>query len=263
MIDCWYSVKPIALQTAATIQKRRMIFVSDQACSSKWWWIGAIRKTRLRNTWNEKTWISTESASITKIPPITIRSTSVFVITASAAIAPPSPSDPVSPMKIDAGNELNQRKPDARPDEARGDEREVGLPRRERDPDVGEQHDRRAAGGQPVEPVGEVDRRRRPREHQVDQDRIEVAEVDRRVDHAQVERVRQVRPARRHQPQRDRDPHRDDQLPAPLQPERALLDELHVVVGEPQRGARERHARSRRPSARRGRSAAGTAPRSR
>jgi len=28
-------VKPIALQTAATIQKRRMIFVSDQACSSK------------------------------------------------------------------------------------------------------------------------------------------------------------------------------------------------------------------------------------
>ena len=34
--DCWYSVNPIALQTAATIQKRRMIFVSDQACSSKW-----------------------------------------------------------------------------------------------------------------------------------------------------------------------------------------------------------------------------------
>jgi hypothetical protein len=33
---CWYSVKPIAAQTAATIQKRRMIFVSDQACSSKW-----------------------------------------------------------------------------------------------------------------------------------------------------------------------------------------------------------------------------------
>ncbi len=39
------------------------------------------------------------------------RSTSVLVITAIAAIAPPRPSEPVSPMKIAAGNELNQRKP--------------------------------------------------------------------------------------------------------------------------------------------------------
>ena len=29
------------------IQKRTMIFVSDHAFISKWWWIGAIRKTRL------------------------------------------------------------------------------------------------------------------------------------------------------------------------------------------------------------------------
>ena len=113
--DCWYSVKPIALQTAATIQKRRMIFVSDQACSSKWWWIGAIRKTRLRNAWKEKTWISTDSASITKMPPRMISSTSVLVITAIAAIPPPRPSEPVSPMKIEAGNELNQRKPTQAP----------------------------------------------------------------------------------------------------------------------------------------------------
>src|SRR5215203_4581334 len=61
--DCWYSVNPIALQTAATIQKRRMIFVSDHARSSKWWWIGAIRKTRFLNAWNDATWISTDSAS--------------------------------------------------------------------------------------------------------------------------------------------------------------------------------------------------------
>src|SRR3954462_823331 len=40
-----------------------------------------------------------------------ISSTSVLVITAIAAIAPPRPSDPVSPMKIEAGNELNHRKP--------------------------------------------------------------------------------------------------------------------------------------------------------
>ena len=47
-MEYWYSVKPIALQIAAMIQKRRMIFVSDQPSSSKWWWIGAIRKGRLR-----------------------------------------------------------------------------------------------------------------------------------------------------------------------------------------------------------------------
>jgi hypothetical protein len=32
---CWKTTKPIAPKAAATIQKRRMIFVSDQACSSK------------------------------------------------------------------------------------------------------------------------------------------------------------------------------------------------------------------------------------
>ena len=34
-IECWYSVKPIPEQTAAMIQKRSMIFVSDQAIISK------------------------------------------------------------------------------------------------------------------------------------------------------------------------------------------------------------------------------------
>jgi hypothetical protein len=46
----WYTTNPIAANAAATIQKRRMILVSDQAWSSKWWWMGAIRNTRLRNT---------------------------------------------------------------------------------------------------------------------------------------------------------------------------------------------------------------------
>ena len=92
-----------------------MIFVSDHAIISKWWWIGAIRKTRLRKVWKEKTWIRTLSASTTKMPPSRISSSSVFVITASPAIAPPSPSDPVSPMKIVAGNALNQRKPTQAP----------------------------------------------------------------------------------------------------------------------------------------------------
>src|SRR5205814_7250816 len=77
LTDCWYSVKPIDEQMAATIQKRRMIFVSDHAISSKWWWTGAIRKTRLRKRWNENTWIRTDSASITKMLPMMRSSTSV------------------------------------------------------------------------------------------------------------------------------------------------------------------------------------------
>ena len=75
-------MKPIAASAAATIQKRRMIFVSDHACSSKWWWIGAIRKTRLPRVWNQKTWIRTDSASMTKMPPMMISSSSVWVMTA-------------------------------------------------------------------------------------------------------------------------------------------------------------------------------------
>src|SRR5690349_10975953 len=94
LMSCWYSVNPIALQIAATIQKRRMIFVSDHAMSSKWWWIGAMRNTRLRNVWNEKTWMSTLSASSTKMAPRRSSSTSVFVMTAMPAIAPPNPSEP-------------------------------------------------------------------------------------------------------------------------------------------------------------------------
>ena len=113
--EYWYSVKPIALQIAAMIQKRRMIFVSDQPSSSKWWWIGAMRNGRLRKVWKEKTWIITLSASTTKMPPSRISRISVFVMIASPAIAPPSASEPVSPMKIVAGNALNHRKPTQAP----------------------------------------------------------------------------------------------------------------------------------------------------
>ena len=41
-----------------------MIFVSDHAFISKWWWIGAIRNTRRLKNLNAKTWIITDSASI-------------------------------------------------------------------------------------------------------------------------------------------------------------------------------------------------------
>ena len=62
-----------------------------------------------------KTWIATESASITKMPPRMISRTSVWVMIASPPMAPPRPSEPVSPMKIVAGNALNQRKPTEAP----------------------------------------------------------------------------------------------------------------------------------------------------
>ncbi len=39
----------------------------------------------------------------------------MFVITAIAPIAPPRPSEPVSPMKIVAGNALYQRNPTQAP----------------------------------------------------------------------------------------------------------------------------------------------------
>ena len=71
---------------------------------------------------------------------------------------------------------------------------------------------------------------------------IQVAEVDRGVDDPQVQRVRQVRPARGHEPQPDRDRERQDQLRPPAQPERAPLDELRVVVGEADQRTRYGHA---------------------
>ncbi len=72
----------------------------------------------MRKRWKANTWMATDSASITKMPPISTSSTSVLVITASAATAPPSPSAPVSPMNTDAGNELNHRKPTHAPTSA-------------------------------------------------------------------------------------------------------------------------------------------------
>jgi hypothetical protein len=88
-----------------------MIRVSDQAFISKWWWRGAIRSTRLPNHLKLSTWTMTESASTTKIPPIRRSSGSVFVMIAKAASEPPSPIEPVSPMKTCAGKALYQRNP--------------------------------------------------------------------------------------------------------------------------------------------------------
>ena len=58
-----------AQHATTTIQKRTMTFGSLQPFSSKWWWIGAIRNTRLPVSLNDATWMMTDSASITKTPP--------------------------------------------------------------------------------------------------------------------------------------------------------------------------------------------------
>ena len=157
-IDCWYSVKPMPEQTAAMIQKRSMIFVSDQAIISKWWCSGAISRTRRRKVLKEKTWIATESASITKMPPMMISSTSVWVITASAPIAPPKP-ERAGVAHEDRGREgVEPEEADAGADQAGGEQGQVLLPvGDEGDRRVGEQDDRAGAGGEAVEAVGQVD----------------------------------------------------------------------------------------------------------
>ena len=49
--------------------------------------------------------------SSTNNPPIIPRTNSCLLTTLTAPIAPPTDSEPVSPMKIIAGGALNQRKP--------------------------------------------------------------------------------------------------------------------------------------------------------
>src|SRR3954452_12874502 len=190
-----------------------MILVSDQAISSKWWWIGAIRNTRRRKRWNAITWITTESASMTKMPPIRISSTSVCVITASAAIAPPSPSEPVSPMNTDAGNELNQRKttqPPTRHADSSARSRWISPPvlnviavkvRNTIAAQPAASPSRpsvrftplvapASTRAHPAAPWGRFPAVGAPRQHQEDQDRVAEPEVDVGIDHLQVERVR-------------------------------------------------------------------------
>src|SRR5438552_10042930 len=92
------------------IQKRTMIFGSAQPCSSKWWWMGAMRKIRRPVRLNQNTCSITETISAKKTPWMMALSTSFFVSTASAPRPPPRASDPTSPMNTVAGYVLNQRK---------------------------------------------------------------------------------------------------------------------------------------------------------
>src|SRR5947209_7242841 len=68
--------RPASASTKLMIQKRITTVGSDQPKCSKWWWIGAIRKTRLPVRLYTRTWMTTESASTTKIPPTMTRANS-------------------------------------------------------------------------------------------------------------------------------------------------------------------------------------------
>ena len=80
-----------------------MIFGSAHPWSSKWWWMGAIRKIRLPVRLNQNTCNMTESASAKNTPWMTALSTSFLVNTARAPRPPPRASAPTSPMKTLAG----------------------------------------------------------------------------------------------------------------------------------------------------------------
>ena len=77
-----------------------------------------MRKTRLPVSLNEITWTITETASNTNRPPTIASTTSCLVITLIAPSAPPSASEPVSPMNTFAGGALNHKKPSPLPTNA-------------------------------------------------------------------------------------------------------------------------------------------------
>ena len=88
-----------------------MTVVSGQPSSSKWWWNGAIRKTRRPNTRKLTTWTMTETVSRTKRPPRIGSSRSRLSSRQSAASPDPMASEPVSPIMILAGAAFHHRKP--------------------------------------------------------------------------------------------------------------------------------------------------------
>src|SRR5690606_33377466 len=93
----------ISASRIETIQKRTLIFGSGQPFSSKWWWMGAIRKIRFPRSLNEATWSITETISTKKTPWRITLASSFLVSTARVPSAPPRASAPMSPMKTLAG----------------------------------------------------------------------------------------------------------------------------------------------------------------
>src|SRR5689334_11900806 len=156
------------------IQKRMTTVGSDQPRCSKWWWIGAIRKTRLPVRLNTATWMTTLSASSTNRPPMIARTNSCLVATAIVPSAPPSARLPVSPMKtvagaLDVGNA-----------EIFG---EPGVAGEVSDQQEGNRGDDHRHGRQPIEPIGQVHRIAEGDDDEGAEQDVEPAKVEHRLLH--------------------------------------------------------------------------------
>ena len=133
---------------------------------------------------------------------------------------------------------VEPQEPDAGPDQAGADQRQVLLATgQEGDRRVGEEDDRRAPPRQAVKAVGQVHAVGRSGQHEEDQHRVEHPEVDGEVEDPRVERLVEADIARGHPPQAEGDHRLGDDLPPPRQPERALLGDLRPVVEEAEEGA--------------------------
>ena len=99
------------MKRPATIHRRMITVVSGHPPNSKWWWSGAIRKTRRPSSRKLPTWRMTDTVSMTKSPPMMGNRSAVLVDSASAARPAPMANEPVSPMKIFAGAAFHHRKP--------------------------------------------------------------------------------------------------------------------------------------------------------
>src|SRR5207247_8332485 len=92
--------------SAPAMEKRSTTRDSGQPISSKWWWSGDMRRMRRPVSLNEATWSITDSASATNTPPTSTSQNSRLMSTATTPSAPPSASEPVSPMNTYAGWQL-------------------------------------------------------------------------------------------------------------------------------------------------------------
>jgi hypothetical protein len=70
-----------------------------------------MRNTRLPVSLKLATWTITDTASSTNKPPIIASTSSCLAMTLIVPSAPPSESEPVSPIKTIAGGALNHKKP--------------------------------------------------------------------------------------------------------------------------------------------------------
>ncbi len=91
------------------------IVTSPHPDSSKWWCSGAILNTRLPVSLKKPIWITSLSTMSTNIPPMIAPRISVRLRIVRAARAPPRASEPVSPMKIRAGEAFHHRNPNSAP----------------------------------------------------------------------------------------------------------------------------------------------------